>query len=80
MQLKQISDAATVAFNAKQKDEKVKPGKKKPSKAKPSLAAAGKNDRNNNAGMVEAIMGEDEFEEKEEVAGGREAEEDYDFM
>lgn len=58
MQMKKIQDAATIAYNAKVKDEKAstKGNKKKPKKATLKIV----NERNNNPGMIAAIMGDDE--------------------
>lgn len=68
-------------FNQKQKDEKEKA---KTKTSKPTLKGANKaSDRNNNAAMINDVMGNvDEEDYGEETGEGfkRENEADYDFM
>lgn len=90
MDLKKIVDTVTVVYNAKVAEEKKAEGatKKGKGKAKASLAGAGKAaeySRNNNPGMVNDLMGDDEYGDygdygDEGTWQGREAEAEHDFM
>ena len=80
-QIEKISQHFKTMFNQKQKDEKAAA---KTKSSKPSLKGANKGaDRNNNAAMINDVLGnaeEDEYGDYGEEGFKREGEAEYDFM